>query len=272
MPELNGCIRRGVYEITNWEDKELHDPKVQLIFDEGKNQEKQVLSDMAEAGIEVIEQQSQFTWKEYNISGHIDGVILEDGVAIPIEIKSMHPNIYTQVNSFEDLKKKPWLQSYMAQITIYMLMKNIDKAVFIFKNKSTGELKTVDVKLDYALGEACLKTAEEIKNHIEKNTVPKKTNDREVCKKCPFNRICLPNLSFGEPLKLSDDPVFEKKIDDYLENKGIAEKTKNLLELIRSEAQSEAGKSGQLNMIIGKYHLNGKKDTRGTFRLKIERV
>ena len=162
VPMLEGCLRRGVYARTNWQDRELIDAKTQLIFDEGNNQERQVLRDLSEAGIEIVEQQSAWEWKEYEISGHIDGSWIEDNIAYPVEIKSMHPAIFDAVFTFEDMKKKPWTRAYMAQITLYMLHKNIDKGIFILKNKSNGDLRQITVDLDYELGEAILKTAEEI--------------------------------------------------------------------------------------------------------------
>ena len=56
VPMLDGCVRRGMYERTHWEQKELHDVNVQLIFDEGNQQEKSVLRDLDEAEINIIEQ------------------------------------------------------------------------------------------------------------------------------------------------------------------------------------------------------------------------
>jgi CRISPR/Cas system-associated exonuclease Cas4 (RecB family) len=270
VPLIGGCTRRGVYTRTAWQERELHDVRVQLIFDEGNNQERQVLVDFALAGVQIIEQQSAWMWDMYQITGHVDGIHVEDGVAYPVEIKSMSPNVFSRVNSFEDFKKKPWTRSYMAQITLYMLFKNVDKGIFILKNKSSGDLKQITVDLDYVLGEACLKTAEEINKHITEKTLPDRIQDREVCKKCPFKLLCLPEISFGEPLKIVDDPMYEQRITEYL---GLVEQSKQcdaLYEIIREEAKAQAGESGILNIAVGGYLLTGKKDSRGAFRLKIE--
>jgi len=272
VPMIGGCVRRGVYARTRWQDRELHDARVQLIFDEGNNQERQVLIDLATAGIQIIEQQSAWLWDMYQITGHIDGTYVEDNVAYPVEIKSMSPNIFTIVNNFDDFKKKPWTRSYMAQITLYMLFKNVDKGIFILKNKSTGELKQITVDLDYELGEACLKTAETINKHISEGTLPDRVEDREICKNCHFKLICLPEISFGEPLRISDGPLFEKRVEKYLELKSIAQESDDLYEIIREEAKAQSGESGELNIIVGKYFLTGKKDSRGAFRLKIETI
>jgi len=268
VPLIDGCLRRGVYARTHWQERTMHDARVQLIFDEGNNQERQVLLDLAHAGISIIEQQSAWEWPSYKISGHIDGTWVEDGVAYPVEIKSMSPNVFTIIHSFEDFRKKPWTRVYMAQITLYMLHKNIDKGIFILKNKSSGELKQITVDLDYDLGEACLKTAEAINKHIAENTLPYRIKDIQKCAECPFNLVCLPEVQFGEPLKIRDDPMFESRVDRYYELESAADEAKKLYEVIREESRAEAGE-GNLNSLIGKYLLTSKKSSSGSFLLKI---
>jgi len=270
VPTLGGCLRRGVYERTKWQEKELHTPETQLIFDEGNRQEEQVLRDLSEAGIQVIEQQTMYEWKEYNITGHVDGKVIYNGVVYPLEIKSMNPNIFAQVNTFEDFKKKPWTRVYMAQIMLYMLMNNVDKAIFLLKDKSNGLLKQITVDLDYELGEECIKAAEIINKHVDDATLPDRINDREVCKKCPYKILCLPDIDLGVPLKIVDDPMYEERIDKHFETKNTATEADKLWEIIRNEAKSQADEKGNLNIVVGKYRITGKKDTRGAFRPKIE--
>lgn len=274
VPELDGCLRRGVYERTNWRDKEMYDPRVQYIFDEGHKQEASVLRDLAEAGIEVIEQQTPYEWREYQITGHIDGKIIDpdDGQSIPIEIKSMHPNIYGIINSFEDFLKKPWTRAYMAQITLYMLMQNIDRAIFVLKNKSSGELKQIDVDLDYDLGEYCIRTAENINEHVKKNTLPEQINDREKCRDCPFKLICLPDIKFGEELKIVDDPEFENRLKRHFELKGAAAEYKKNYDVIKSriKATALAEKNGECNLMVADYQITGKTGGKHRFLLSIK--
>lgn len=269
VPELEGCLRRGVYERTAWQQKELHDVKLQAIFDEGHDQEAAILRDLAAAGIVIIEQQTPYEWKQYQITGHVDGKYIEDGIAYPIEVKSMSPHIFTIVNSWEDFKKKPWTRSYLAQITLYMLMQGIDKAIFILKNKSTGELKQLTVDLDMDLGEDCLKACEEINKHISENTLPDRIKDIDKCAECPFKTICLPDVSWGTPLQIKDDPEYEKKLMRYFELEASADEAKKLYETIRERAVASADEKGNLNIMVGKYTITGKRDAKGAFRIKI---
>ena len=272
VPVLGGCLRRGVYERVAWQEKELYTAQTQLVFDEGHYQEERILQDLAAAGVNIIEQQTMYEWPEYNITGHIDGKILTDGTAIPLEIKSMNPNIFARMHTFEDFDKKPWTRAYKAQGTVYMLMQNCDRMVFLLKDKSNGTMRQIEVPLDYELGEACIQTAQAINEHVEREELPERIDDREKCKSCPFRAVCLPDIDFGVPLRIVDDPQFEAKLDQAAELKDAADEYKRLWDKVRSEAKAQAGDSGELNMMVGKYTCTGKPDSRGAFRFSVEVV
>lgn len=271
VPELNGCVRRGVYERTHWQTKELPRPEVALIFEEGHRQERAVLRDLATVGVDVIEQQTAYEWAEYEITGHIDGKIIFEGTAVPLEIKSCAPHIWDSISDFESLRTRPWLRSYMAQITLYMLMQSCDAGIFLFKNKSTGMLKQLNVVLDYDLGEACIRAAEKINTHVKDGTLPDRCEDRQVCKDCPFRAVCLPDVQFGVPLKINEDPMFEDRFIRCMELKESADEYKREWEIVSGELKATAG-AGDLNLLVGDYHITGKADKRGAFRAKIERT
>lgn len=282
VPMLNGCERRGVYERTHWEEKELFEVGSQFIFDEGHLQEKAVLRSMEDAGYTITTPDTSFAYKKNNVTlatGSIDGslVVEEDGAghitkAIPFEIKSMHPMIYDTMFTFADFKKKWWTHAYMAQITMYMLMKEIDQAIFFLKNKSNGRIRQINVELDYELGEACLKTADNIQEHVVAGTQPDRIDDRDVCARCPFRHICLPELSFGTELKIADDPSFESKLKRYSEiNDTKKEAEKLWKEQIRPKAMASA-EEGNLNLNVGDFLLTGKTNAKGTFTLKMETI
>lgn len=276
VPELEGCLRRGVYERTSWQEKEMHNGRVQAIFDEGNHQERIILKDLMATDVELIEQQRSYVWKEYQITGHIDGkVIAKDEAGIPVgipcEIKSMSPFIFAAVHTFEDFKKKPWTRAYMIQIMLYMMMESIDTAIFLLKNKSTGELKQIQVHLDYEMAEWALKAAEAINKHVAENTLPERIKDIDTCSKCPFKLICQPDINFGAPLLIADDPAFEEKLYDYWDNKTEAKRVKGVYDNeIRPKSVATAKQSnGILNLLVGPFHLTGSTDTKGVFRLKI---
>ena len=129
------CLRYLVYERTRWQEKVLHGVTLQMIFDEGNLHEKAVIRDLQDAGNEIIEQQRAFAWSAYLITGHIDGKLLKDSIAIPFEIKSCSPWIFQSINKLNDLHNHKYhhVRCYPSQLTLYLLMDNKEFGYFIFK-------------------------------------------------------------------------------------------------------------------------------------------
>jgi CRISPR/Cas system-associated exonuclease Cas4 (RecB family) len=152
-----------------------------------------------EAGLEIIEQQRTFFWKEFNLTGHIDGKIIVNGKGIPFEVKSLNPYVWETISDLKSMlnHKKWWVRKYPYQLLIYLLLANEEKGVYILKNKSSGELKEIWVNLEehLNLAEEVLKKCEEIERHIKNQTLPERINNEEICDTCPFAHICLPELT-----------------------------------------------------------------------------
>jgi len=199
------CLRFLVYLRTRWQDMLKPDTELIFIFNEGNLHEQEVIMRLQKAGIDFVEAQRPFYWKEYNISGRIDGKIKINNILYPVEIKSMSPYHYNKINSMEDIKNSEhyYIRGYYTQINLYMLMNNIDKAFMILKNKVNGQIKFIPVELDYDEGEKALKTAEAIEKHVKDNTLPDKLNDPNICLQCPFRHICEPNFE-NEGIKIED--------------------------------------------------------------------
>jgi CRISPR/Cas system-associated exonuclease Cas4 (RecB family) len=189
------CVRYHVLNRTRWQEKSLHDVGLQFVFDMGNEIEEIVMKELAEAHIKVIEQQRSFEWKEYGITGHIDGKILaEDGKVYPMEIKSCSPYVFKSINSINDLKngKYGYLRKYPVQLNLYLWMDGKEKGVFLFKDKTSGQMKEIWMDIDTELGEETLKRAEAINQHIKAGTMPEPISEEMWCNGCPFAHICLP--------------------------------------------------------------------------------
>lgn len=207
------CERRLTYDRTAWEQKELHDVHLQRIFDEGNLHERALLRELADAGIEVIQQQDDLRLEHQNITGHVDGVIVVGSKAVPLEIKSMSehiwnaiafrgPGVYEWTAVHEKFQAKPWTRKYCAQLQIYMLAKNTDAAILLLKNKQTGGLAQINMDLDYDYAESLLQRAERINAHVAADTLPDRiAYDPDVCSRCPYFHICLPDYQAGPPIK-----------------------------------------------------------------------
>lgn len=248
------CERFLVYARTKWNEQSLHDISLQYIFEEGKLQEIAVLKTLAEAGVIVVEQQRPFEWKKYNITGHIDGKVLFNNQAYPLEIKSMAPFSWQKINTVEDLlcNKMFYYQKYVAQLTLYMLMDNKDKGYFLLKNKSTGQLKEIEVDLDYDYAESILQKIKRVNEHIKNNTVPEPIDfDDNTCGRCNFAHICC-NDAISEPLKFIEDPDFEDELDRREELKPASAEYNKLNKYIGSKLKNID------KILVGNYYITGK--------------
>lgn len=247
------CERYLVLNRTRWQEKSLHDVRLQFIFDEGNLHEGALLRDLQDAGLTIIEQQRAFEWPEYQITGHVDAKLSDNGKVIPLEIKSASPFSFQSINSAQDLYngKYHYLRKYPAQMTLYLLMDNKEEGLFIFKNKVTGELKEILLSLDYDFGEQLLKKAESINKHIADGTLPEcMPYDEEICGECPFVHICLPEVK-RDALELETDPELENKLNRYFELKP------NKAEYDRLDKELKAKFKEKEKIIMGSYLITG---------------
>jgi len=231
------CLKFLVYQRLNWQEKRPISLQKKMLFDEGKHQEKRVLLDMQEAGIEVIQTQQPFSWEKYLISGRIDGIIRNSGEEIPFEIKSMAPYFFDAVNSEGDLWDGKWYyRNYLAQLTLYLLMSEKEFGLFIFKNKSNGQLKQIEYPLVFEFGEGLIKKAILINNYVEKKKYPDPMEYRpEICDGCEFAHICTPPKEIKEIEVIPDTELAdmldrkEQLKEAMTELKGIEKQVKQIM-------------------------------------------
>lgn len=263
------CERYLVFGRTRWQEKTMHNVSLQFIFNEGNVQEKAVLDLLSAAGITVIEQQRAFAWNEHNLTGHIDGKLLVDGEAIPLEIKSMSPFIFDKINTVDDLLngKYDHLKKYPAQLTLYMLMDNKERALFLFKNKANGQLKEILMPLDYDYAERLIQKIERVNKAIAGKAIPEPLEWCDTCENCGFKHICL-NDVIRKEIEFRIDPEAEDKIDGWFELRQWSDKWKDLDEWRKEHFR------GVEKLVIGPYLILGKsigKDKAG-WKISIQKL
>ena len=248
------CLRYLVLNRTRWQEKGLYDARLQMIFDMGKAVEDMVCQDLKEAGFTIVEQQRPFSWPQYQITGSIDFKLAIDGQTYPAEIKSAAPHPFASINSVEDMLKHkyPYMRRYPAQLTLYLLMDGKEKGLFLFKNKSSGELKEIWMDLDYEFAESLVQKAEVINNHVAGGTLPEPIEYQDdICGECAFAHICLPER-IGKEVEISDDVELLDLLSRYESLKPGAkefeEVDKRITELVR----------GKDKLLIGDYFIEGK--------------
>ena len=88
------CLRRLVYSRTHWDQQSLPDDGLQGIFETGNEVEQILVRNLVQIGqnngFRLVETQKVLEWPKYQIVGHCDGLIEQDGkIVAGLEIKSV---------------------------------------------------------------------------------------------------------------------------------------------------------------------------------------
>ncbi len=114
--------------------------KGRIVFDDGDNAHEQLRGFLRKCvphtGWELVDEEREVSIKTpggYEIRGHVDGVLrnLDNDERVLLEIKSMSAYAFDE-GTIED--------SYQRQIDGYLRGLGIERALFLYKNKNTGDL------------------------------------------------------------------------------------------------------------------------------------
>ncbi len=207
------CERYLVFCRTKWEERLLHDVGLEFIFEGGNMIEKMVERELEDAGFTIIEQQKPFAWKEFELTGHLDFKILNNGETYPVEVKGLNMFDFDKLDCIEDFfrSKKVWIKGYPAQLALYMLMDNKQLGVFYIKRTPGFRPKAIWLHLDYTFAEDILKKLERINKHVKEDTIPEPIKDYDICKYCGFLHICFPDF-VGKEIEIIDEIEIEEAI------------------------------------------------------------
>jgi len=250
----HACLRYLVLNRTRWQEKTLHDARLQMIFDMGRMVEDLVSQDLREAGFALVEQQRAFSWAKYQITGSIDFKLAIDGEVYPCEVKSAAPNAFASINSVSDMLHHKWayMRKYPAQLTLYLLMDNKERGLFLFKNKSSGELKEIWMDLDMDFAESLVQKAEAINKHVAERTLPEPMEyNEDICQDCGFVHICLPDR-IGREVEVSNDGELADLVARYMTLKPGAKEFDEVNDRINKLVE------GKEKILIGDYFIEGK--------------
>ena len=274
------CERFLVFSRTKWDQKPLHDVSLQCIFDEGKRQEESLVRDLLDAGIEFIESQKPLYDQKLKLSARLDGKIVisyQEVVnnkqitvkqAYPVEIKSMSPYSFEKINTVKDMFDDIYACKYPAQLTLYLYLDAKEKGYFILKNKSTGQIKVIELTLDYEYAEQLIQKIERINHYVDNNEVPPVTVDATVCKTCPFLQVCMPDIK-NTSIIFDDDSDLVKLINRRNELQKQLEQTKAIEKELRSvEELIKKAVTGKEKIIAGDYLITGKYVKRAGYEVK----
>lgn len=216
LSDIGECDRQMVYSVTNWKDRPPIEPSLKARFEAGNTAEREVVGELRQLGYDVVLQQEVIEIHnrkgELIGRGKIDGQIKFQGFKFPVEVKSMHPNVFDRINTIDDFKKKPYLRKYIRQLLMYLFGKEVQQGIFLLTN-CLGAWKIIVMNLDLAEAEQALQRLERVDVALKNKTLPERIEfDDELCGQCPFMMICVPDVMRTEA-ELFTDEVFLSDLD-----------------------------------------------------------
>lgn len=116
--------------------------------------------------------------EEHNITGHPDGVLLIDGASLILEIKTCNEFFFKSIKNYG--LTNPFIKKYLIQVNLYMWMAGIYDAAFLFFNKNTGEMRSIQIKYDNNVVNNAIAFVGLIRKHIVDQTLPQCICDKAV--------------------------------------------------------------------------------------------
>lgn len=256
------CLRYLVYLRTSFQERTPISLPLKYIFDLGNSFETIVLRELQDAGFELIEQQKPIFLPEYNITGHLDALIKIDGHFFPLEIKSISPFLWNKITTFDSIRDHSYLyiRTYYAQITIYMYSTNSPKAVFLFKNKSSGQYKEIWVEFDPEYCNSLSQKAQIIEQHLKNKTFPDGVSDAETCCRCDFKHICENKVAPQAGIKFMADAELYSMLERQKELRPLIDEYNKITKKIKYQTQG-------LNAMCNKYLIETKKVHRKAYTI-----
>lgn len=251
------CERYLVYSISNWNERQPHDPELEFIFEGGRLVEDLAIKDFKDAGFKVYRPEPDKAIKESKprITGHIDiRVDFGDGQVYTGEIKGLNVWDWQKLNTLEDFfrSEKVWIKKYPAQLMTYLYMKGEGRGFFYLKSIPRFQPKLIWVDLDYDYMEAILQKTERIEAHVKAGTLPPPMDwDDNTCRYCPFNHICLPDR-IGEEVEVIEDGRLLELLNRHAELKPLAKEFDDV------DSQIKKLVEGREKIIVGDWFVTGK--------------
>ena len=255
------CIRYLVLKRLHWQEETLPSLSLQYIFEEGNIHEDAVSTLLRNAGHKVIKSQVSLEWKAYQLTGHIDGTIVDEK-ELPVEVKSVSTHYFDTIQTFEDIKNhRYWfVRKWAGQLTLYLAMMNTDQGLMVLKNKNDGRIRILDVMLDYDLAESLIKKAETINAHVAAGTVPDPIEWDDCCERCGFYpHLCLPDI-MPEGAEIMDDPELETALERYFELKPSVTEYNQIDDVLKKRLDHRTG-------FCGRFEIRGKEVERQEYKV-----
>lgn len=186
--ELGDSCDRKLWYKSQGHQEPAPEPRILRLFDRGHKEEDRVVEWLEGIGCKIWDQQKRVIYKDF-FSGHIDGLIL--GVKEAPEKVHLFECKTTNDKGFKKLQKEGIGFQHRVQMSVYMRLLGIDRALYIAVNKNDDDLYIERYKLDPKFADAQLARAERI---AKSRTPPERIGTGKPswyeCKMCKFKEVC----------------------------------------------------------------------------------
>lgn len=262
LSDIGDCDRQIAYGVAEWKIKKLPTIDLQARFEVGHLMEREMTKELLEMGFDFQGGQEAVTVHGKGgillATGRIDGFIKWEGEKIPVEFKSMHPNIFNQVETIEDFQRKPWLRKYIRQLQMYMFGHAKEYGLFGLTDCLGGK-KWFILYLDLGECELLLQRLENVVGHLSKGTLPDRINySEQVCGRCDWAHMCLPDIMRSEA-EILTDPELIAQLERREELDSLASEYDKLDKAVKAKLK------GVRKGVAGEFFINGSEKTRRAF-------
>ncbi len=157
---------------------------------------------------EISASQLELVDERLRLKGKVDFVVRQNGVDIPLEVKTLLPPMYNSLKNIEDFSKGiPFSKKFVCQCMSYLMMMNVTHGFLFLINQVDFDFNIITVQRDDALIQKIQEKCAILNTFVEKRELPPfdvVTPDK--CLSCSYFDVCGPNLDVKE---YCDDEVSE---------------------------------------------------------------
>lgn len=187
---------RYLWLMFRWAEMEKFEGRMLRLFQTGHLEEPRLVGDLRSIGVEVHDKDpSGDQWRVFTLGGHVGGSMDAALHNVPEAPKTWH------VGEFKTSSEKKFLKmksdgvrkanpKHYAQMTTYMGLTGMSRALYIMKNKNTDELYVQRIEFDEDEFKRLMQRAEMVVKATEPPPRCAKDASWHVCKFCPMRQLC----------------------------------------------------------------------------------
>lgn len=187
---------RYLWLMFHWAEFEKFEGRMLRLFQTGHLEEPRLVGDLRAIGVEVHDKDpAGDQWQVFTLGGHFGGSMDAALHNVPEAPKAWHVGEFktSSEKKFLEMQKKGVEEAnkkHFAQMTTYMGLTGMKRALYVMKNKNTDELHIERLEFNEAEFAKIMRRAEVVVKATEPPPRCAKDGSWYVCKFCPMRQIC----------------------------------------------------------------------------------